>query len=159
MIKVTLEFSSVSETVAALNRLAEFPMSAEAAPPEAATVPLQAPAARRGRPPKAAAPAIAPEQGLPPVAAPEAAPAAAAPSASAPVEAAMKLPNQPVQVMANATAPLTADELRPLLKAVLDAKGAKVATDILKLFKVNRISDVKPEDSRTFAAACAQAVK
>jgi len=152
----------------AASPLAETPAVGEAqgSSPKASAEPVaattqQAPA-RRGRPPKAAAPTttlaapleqtpatpIAPTQGQRPT--------AATPTPN-PIATIIKQPSRPVETIVNATAPLTADELRPLLRAVF-TKNAKAATDILKSFGANRISDIKPEQSQAFAEACNKAV-
>jgi hypothetical protein len=168
MIKVTLEFNDVFETIDALNRLTAAPATALAAPPmQAPAVPVAPgagqepaaavtpPAARRGRPPKTG------DAGVPPAVAPAGTPAPQEPASPAPVPASPKLPNQPVQIRVNTGGlpPFSTDELRPMLKAVFDKKGAKTATELLKQFSVARISDVKSEQSRAFAGACEAALK
>jgi len=129
--------------------------------PVAATEPLQAPAPKRGRPPKAAAPATtATGQGSPgDAAAFPATPFATTPQPAAPVAGEAQTPPESKASAGPAApgAPLSTDELRPLLRAVF-TKNAPAATAILKQFGANRISDIKPEQSQAFAEACNKAV-
>jgi len=123
--------------------------------PVAATEPLQAPAPKRGRPPKAAAPVAPVEQ----TQAGASVPVAAAPQPAAPVAGEAQTPPESKASAGPAApgAPLSTDELRPLLRAVF-TKNAPAATAILKQFGANRISDIKPEQSQAFAEACNKAV-
>ena len=68
----------------------------------------------------------------------------------APVKAAPKAPNAPVQAMAAATL----DGVRVALREVFNARGATAATELLKQFGAARVGEVKPEDYAKFVAAC-----
>jgi hypothetical protein len=145
MIRITYEFATESEALGFLT--GHQPVAALDATPE------QAPAARRGRPPKAAAPALQAESHK------DEALASAAPQTTTPqpepVAAAPKVPNQPVQAVAG----LNADGARKALRDVFDKKGGTAATTLLKQFGAARVSDIKPEDFAKFVAGCELALK
>ena len=80
-------------------------------------------------------------------------------SAAAPTPlAAMKEPNKPVTVQpAPPPQPVGVSDVdvRNALREVFNAKGAKIATELLKQFGAARVSDIKPEQYINFIEACA----
>jgi len=149
-IKVTVEFQTIAEAVAFLA-------------PAAAAVQLtidSAPKPRIRSKPATAAPVVD---------------AGAQNDNPAPVAAAPKVPNQPVQAIPQAPVPpvstppvaatvvsdsglqqATAEGVRLALREVFNKRGAKVATELLKSFGAASISQIKPEQYADFVKAAAQ---
>ena len=70
--------------------------------------------------------------------------------APAPVKAAPKEPNAPVQAVAE----LNETAVRTALRDVVNTKGMKAAAEILKSFSASSISQVKPAQYADFVKAC-----
>ena len=137
-IKVTFEFNSIEDAAAFL--VSKGVVAAPAATVESTPEPVKVKRTRVARPEtpvESAAPAkeIVIEK---PVVTPP------------PVKAAPKAPNAPVQAVAG----VTLEAARAALKDVFNAKGAAVATQILKDFGAARIGEVKPADYHKFILAC-----
>ena len=146
MIKLTFEFLTLDDVMAFLDRQHLKPVK------EVPGVVVPLPKAKRTAPrPEMAAENAAPAQPVPvSVAVPTT--AAKPEAAPAPVKAALKVPNAPVQAVAK----VDADAVRIALRAVFNDKGAAVATEILKQFGAARVSDIVPADYALFIKACAK---
>ena len=139
MVRVTVEFETIEQA-------AQFLAHNEVQ--QMITIHSDAPAPKRGRPPKQNA--VAAVQAETPAPQTASAVAATAPQTTTPVTAVPKVPNQPVQAVQTSTH----DSVRAALREVFNTKGATVATAILQQFKAARISDVKPEQFADFIKAC-----
>ena len=132
MIRITYEFATEDEALRFLARDKAQPASV---PPT----------------PKVATKAVSPTSEAPRASAVEAPRASrSAETAPAPVKAASKAPNAPVQAVAE----LNEAAVRTALRDVVNTKGMKAAAEILKNFSASSISQVKPAQYDAFVKAC-----
>ena len=133
-IKLTFEFATVDEVVAFLTR-------DQAQPAPVAEKPKRVRPARPEAPVENAATAYDIMHGRRAIPADE---------ESAPVKAAPKVADAPVQ----AVAAVGLHAVRGALREVFNVKGAAAATELLKQFGAARVGEVKPADYDKFIAAC-----
>jgi hypothetical protein len=141
-VKLIFEFDSAEQAADFLNSRVVHSEAAPLAPSVAQDTPAAKPS--RGRPRKQAetpaAPAPTPE--VTPEVAPEPTPQ----------------PEPEAQKAETATEPkaVTIDDARQALRDLFNAKGATLASELLKEFGAIRVSDVKPEDYAKFVAKAAK---
>ena len=127
-IKLTFEFATEDEALRFLTRDKAQPAEAPKPKAKRTTPPATAPVEDAAPEVKFVAPEVKPE----------------------PVKAVPKLPNTPVQAVAE----VNEAAVRAALREVVNTKSMKVAADILKEFGAASISQIKPDQYADFIKAC-----